>query len=52
VNILANLVLLVGVLGLDQEGVGTKVVALALEKVGWEVLGAVTVEPEIMLVDV
>ena len=51
-DVLSDLVLLVGILGLDSEGVGTEVVTLGLEKVGGEVLGAVTVEPEIMLVDV
>jgi len=45
VNVLAVGVLLAGVLGLDAEGVGTEVVTLSLEKVGGEVLGAVTVEP-------
>jgi hypothetical protein len=44
VDVLALLVLLVGVLGLDQEGVGTEVVTLSLQHVGGQVLGAVTVE--------
>ena len=43
-NVLALWVLLVGELWLDAEGVGTEVVTLGLEKVGWEVLGPVTVE--------
>lgn len=38
------LVLLVGRLGLDEEGVGAEVVTLGLEEVGREVLGAVAVE--------
>lgn len=41
----AHLVLVVGVLGLDLEGVGTEVVTLGLEKVGREILRAVSVEP-------
>lgn len=32
-------------LWLDLEGVGTKVITLCLEKVGWKILGAVTIEP-------
>lgn len=43
VNVLALLVCLVGELGLDPEGVGTKVVTLRLQQVGREVLGAVSV---------
>jgi len=43
VNVLALWVLLVGVLWLDAESVGTKVITLGLEKVGWQVLGPVTV---------
>ena len=43
-NVLALWVLLVGELWLDVEGVGTEVVTLGLEKVGWEVLSPVTVE--------
>lgn len=43
VDVLALLVLLVGELWLDPEGVCTKVITLRLEKVGGEVLGAVTV---------
>lgn len=43
VDVLANLVLLVGELRLDAEGVGTEVVTLGLEEVGGEVLGTVTV---------
>lgn len=38
-------VLLVRGLGLHLEGVGTKVIALRLEEVGREVLGAVAIEP-------
>lgn len=45
VNVLALGVLVAGKLGLDVEGVGTEVITLGLEKVGGEVLGAVTVEP-------
>jgi hypothetical protein len=45
VNVLASLVLGTGVLGLDVEGMGTKVIALGLEQVGGQVLGAVAVEP-------
>jgi hypothetical protein len=45
VDVFADLVLVVGVLWLDMEGVGTEVITLSLEKVGWEVLGAVTIEP-------
>jgi len=45
VNVLAVGVLVASVLGLDAEGVSTEVVTLSLEKVGGEVLGAVTVEP-------
>ena len=37
-------VLLVGVLRLDDEGVGTEVVSLSLQKVGREILGAVAIE--------
>lgn len=44
-NVLTLLELLIGKLWLDVEGVGTKVITLSLEKVGGEVLGAVTVEP-------
>lgn len=43
VNVLALGVVLVGVLGLDAEGVGTEVVTLSLQQVGREVLGAVAV---------
>ena len=42
-DVLALLVCGVGVLGLDPEGVGTKVVTLRLQEVGREVLGAVSV---------
>jgi len=45
VNVLAVLVLGVGELGLDLEGVGAEVVSLGLEQVGGQVLGAVAVEP-------
>lgn len=45
VNVLTSLVLVVGKLGLDMEGVGTKVITLSLEEVGRQVLGAVAVEP-------
>lgn len=44
-NILANRVLGGGVLWLDLEGVGTKVISLSLEKVCGKVLGTVAVEP-------
>ena len=43
VDVLALGVLLAGVLGLDAEGVGTEVVTLSLEKIGWEVLRPETV---------
>ena len=43
VDVLALWILLAGVLWLDPEGVGTKVITLGLEKVGWEVLGPVAV---------
>ena len=43
VDVLALLVLLVGVFGLDAEGVGTEVVTLGLQQVGGQVLGTVTV---------
>jgi hypothetical protein len=43
VDVLALGVLLVGVLGLDAESVGTEVVTLGLEHVGGQVLGAVSV---------
>ena len=42
-DVLAFLVLLAGKLWLDAEGVGTEVVTLGLEHVGWEVLGSETV---------
>lgn len=48
-DILALDVLRVRVFRLDAEGVGTEVVALGLEKVGREVLGAVSVEPAVNL---
>ena len=44
VNVLALWVLVVGELWLDVESVGTEVVTLGLEKVGWKVLGPVTVK--------
>ena len=44
-DVLTLLVLLVGELGLDVEGVCTEVITLSLEEVGWEVLGAVTIKP-------
>ena len=44
-DILSLLILRVRKLGLDLEGVGTEVVALRLEQVGRQVLGAVAVEP-------
>lgn len=44
-DVLSDLVLSVGELWLDLEGVGTEVITLGLEEVGREVLGAVTVEP-------
>lgn len=43
VDILTLLVLLVGVFGLDAEGVGTEVVTLRLQQVGGQVLGTVAV---------
>jgi hypothetical protein len=43
VDVLALLVLLVGVFGLDAECVGTEVVTLSLQQVGGQVLGTVTV---------
>ena len=43
VDVLALLVLLVGVFRLDAEGVGTEVVTLGLQQVGGQVLGAVAV---------
>lgn len=45
VDILAGLVLGIGKVGLDVEGVGTEVITLSLEQVGGQVLGAVAVEP-------
>lgn len=42
-DVLALLVLFIGELGLDPEGVCTEVITLRLKKVGREVLGAVTV---------
>lgn len=44
-DILTDLVLVIGELRLDLEGVGTEVITLSLEKVGREVLGAVSIEP-------
>lgn len=44
VVVFANLELVVGILGLDQESVSTEVITLGLEKVGRQILGAVTVE--------
>lgn len=44
-DVVTNLVLGVGELWLDLEGVGTEVISLGLEQVGGEVLGAVTIEP-------
>jgi hypothetical protein len=44
VDVLALGVLLASELGLDAEGVGTKVITLCLEKVGRQVLGPVAVE--------
>jgi hypothetical protein len=43
VGILVLGVLLAGVLGLDAESVGTEVITLGLQKVGRELLGAVSV---------
>lgn len=43
VNVLALWVLLAGKLLLDPECVGTKVVTLGLEQVGWQILGPVAV---------
>jgi len=43
VDVLALGEVLVGILGLDAEGVGTEVVTLGLQQVGREVLGAVAV---------
>jgi hypothetical protein len=45
VDILPLWVLLVRELWLDPESVSTEVITLGLEKVGWKVLGAVTIEP-------
>jgi hypothetical protein len=45
VNILANLVLLIGKLRLHVKRLSTDVITLSLEKIGREVLVAVTVEP-------
>ncbi len=42
---LSDLVLRIGELWLDLEGVGTEVITLSLEQVGGQILGAVTVEP-------
>lgn len=38
-------ILLVGFLGLDPECVSTKVISLRLQKICWEVLGAVPIIP-------
>lgn len=43
-DVLAFLVLLVGILGLDEESVGTEVVTLSLEQVGGQILGAVSIK--------
>jgi hypothetical protein len=43
VDILANLVCIVGVFWLDPEGVCAEVITLCLQQVGGEVLGTVTV---------
>lgn len=43
VNVLVRREVLVGVLGLDAEGVGSKVVTLSLQQVGGELFGAVAV---------
>jgi hypothetical protein len=43
VDVLALWVLLTGELWLDSEGVGTEVVTLSLEKIGWKILGSVSV---------
>jgi len=45
VDVLVRRVLLVGLLGLDAEGVGAEVVTLGLEQVGREVLRPVPIEP-------
>lgn len=45
VDVLSDLVLLIGKFRLDVEGVCTEVIALCLKKVRWQILGAVTVEP-------
>jgi hypothetical protein len=45
VDILTLWVLLARKLWLDLESVSTEVITLGLEKVGWKVLGAVTIEP-------
>lgn len=42
-DIFALRVVLVGVLGLDAEGVGAEVITLSLKKVGGQVLGAVAI---------
>ena len=44
-DVLTNLVLSVRKLRLDLEGVSTEVITLRLQHVGWEILGAVTIEP-------
>lgn len=44
-NVLSLWILGGGKLWLDLEGVGTKVISLRLEEIGWEILGTVTVEP-------
>jgi hypothetical protein len=45
VNIFTFWVLFVRILRLDEESVSTKIITLCLEKIGREILGAVTVVP-------
>lgn len=45
VNVLSELVFIVGELWLDLEGVSTEVVSLSLEQVGRKILGTVTIKP-------
>jgi hypothetical protein len=44
-NILSNLVFFICELRLDLEGMGTKVISLSLKKIGWKILGSVTIKP-------
>lgn len=45
VVILTFRILLAGILGLDSERVGTKVISLRLQKICWEVFGTVSIIP-------